>query len=152
MKKQILIIIFIFFLTIITLCGCIEDNKVEMERFVGKWTSEDKDNYPYIFGSQIIFESDGTAYKGSQEIKVKFNLNNDKIIIIYNDGSKETACDYTFSENNTKLTVYNPSWDISAAYNKEVTSNPKPSITKETDQEINNIEDYSNNLCFKYRF
>jgi len=150
--KQILVIICILFLTIITYCGCIEDNKVEIDKFVGKWTSEDKENYPYIFGSQIIFDSDGTAYTGSQEEKVKFELNNDKIIIINNEGTKGTACDYIFSENNTKLTVYDPSWDIRAVYNKDVTINQESSISEETNQEINKIEEYSNNLCFKYRF
>jgi hypothetical protein len=65
---------------------------------------------------------------------------------------KGTACSYTFSENNTVLSVYDPSWDVTAIYNKVIVNDGESTKDEEVSQEINIIEDFSSNLCFKYRF
>lgn len=154
MEKKLFVIISILILSITAICGCIGDNSSEIEKFIGKWTSTDSDTYPYVLGRQVIFESNGIVYTGSQKIEGKFAINGNKISITDNDGFKADDRTYSFSENNTVLTIYDPTWDKTAVYNKYIVSGGSSAEEKDLTNggHINIIEEYSPKFSFKSCF
>jgi hypothetical protein len=91
-------------------------------KFYGTWTSDDSENYPYLFGKEVSFLPNGTILLGVLEDEAFYEISNGKVIITYEDGHRGTPRDYSFSDNNNVLTVTDYTWDKTAVYNKKITN------------------------------
>ena len=127
------------------LCGCVGNSEdIDSSLFVGKWTS-DHDNAPYVFGNQVTFNEDGTLTYGSWEYDMSYQISGNKILISHEDGS-EGSKTFSFSENNTVLTLTDSAWELTAVYEKQGSSSSGTHTEQEEEiSEINIIDSGSGN-------
>ena len=118
MKKQLIIGIFVMFLTVV-LTGCNEDKKpikLDEEKFVGIWNFSGKYNNTtlnasYIFSSNKSFKVITSYIDKVYTTNGTWDIMDNKLLIILEDQNTITNY-YKFSQNNTKLTLTNSSGSI----------------------------------------
>ena len=124
MKKQLLIIGIIVLLVCVGLSGC-DTNQIsnslntEKNKFVGTWTANGA-TFSVALGNTVTFFSDGTAslfggIAGNYEIK-DGNLT---VTMIASSTPLQYTFSYSFSNNNTVLTVFSTVEGSSFVYTKQ---------------------------------
>ncbi len=150
--KKIMTIIFVLILSILSLCGCMESNSKsnDYSLFVGTWTSE-HENAPFVFGDKVTFNEDETLTYSSSGICGSYKIKGNTIEFFREDGSKGSSKSFSFSENNTVLTLKDSSWDKTAVYEKKGATGGNTATTEKQFEEIhignngnNGLEDILN--------
>jgi len=125
MRRKLLSILFAFLLLTIVFSGCLEssnnENNQDLTKFVGSWISDDSENYSYLFGDEVTFYANGTIGSDSSLLDGSlYEVSDGKITVIYPDGHKGTPRTYSFSDDDTVLTLTDSTWEKTAVYTKVV--------------------------------
>ena len=119
MKKTIILLIVLMVISVGFLSGCNESEgdsqSSEENRFVGTW----KTNNVYMtLGTTMTFFSDGTC---SYVLAPNYEVKDEKLVFfMHPDGDKiQYFYDYSFSDNDTKLTLTSVYTAISDIYTKQ---------------------------------
>lgn len=102
MKKYLFIVIVIFLLISLILCGCFGEGeqKTDSEKLVGTWKAEDS------FYRMFKFKSDGTCLITDNENDGTYYINDEgQLVINQTDPSITSIYEYTLNYNNDKLTL-----------------------------------------------
>lgn len=124
-EKRLVMLGVICLLLFTGLSGCTEspknDNSQDQAKFVGKWISTDKENYPYLFGDEVTFYANGTIGSDSNLLDGSlYEVSGGKITVTFSDGHKGTPRTYSFSNDDTVLTLTDSTWEKTAVYTKVV--------------------------------
>lgn len=132
MEKKIYAMLAVLIIFIVGLCGCLGDNSpsVDVSKFVGTWTSDDK-NAPYVFGDQVAFNEDGSMTYSSSHKEASFEIKDGTISITYPDGSSRGSTSFSFSENYTILTLTDSGWNKPAIYEKKESNSGGTAVLEE---------------------
>ena len=101
MKKYSFIVIVVFLIISLVLCGCFgEKEKTDSEKLIGTWKAEDS------FYRMYKFSKDGTCLINDYEKKGTYYINNEgQLVINQTDPSITFIYDYALNYNNDKLTL-----------------------------------------------
>jgi len=125
MKEKLLGLLIAVLLLAIVFSGCLEssnnENNQDPTKFVGTWISNDSGNYSYLFGDEVTFYANGTIGSDSSLLDgTLYEVSGGKITVIYPDGHKGTPRTYSFSDDDTVLTLTDSTWEKTAVYTKVV--------------------------------
>ena len=106
MKKYLFIVIVIFLLISLILCGCFgEEPKTDSDKLIGSWNADDS-----FYRSFEFFSNGSCTINGYNPGTYHINEEG-KLVINQTAPFKTDIYEYHFSNNNKKLTLKND-WDI----------------------------------------
>jgi len=123
MKKIVMPLTFgaVFIVLSIGFSGCLEginEDTNDIERFIGTWTLDAADTwYELTYVSEITF-SNVNSFTTDAEISGDYMLENEKLILTYDNGQQEISFSYRFSTDYTKLNLIDPNKNA-ASYTKK---------------------------------
>jgi hypothetical protein len=108
MKKQILIVGITLVLIAVGLSGCTDNNnslKSNDQKILGQWNAKWSTGSEYIWG----FYSNGSYVEsnpsGNYATWYNYAMTDDKLVLSNKNGGNIATCEYSFSNNDNKLTL-----------------------------------------------
>ena len=123
MNKHLIVLGIAVLLICVGLSGCTSENNKDtnndLAKFVGTWESQDE-NAMYLFGDTVTFFSNGSLIAGTLEHEGFYEIKDGKLFVSYPEyGNEGAPRDYSCSNNDTILTLTDPTWEKTAVYTKQ---------------------------------